>query len=207
MKTQGHEMTVANGREFLSIPGPTNVPDAVLQAMNRPAIDLYTGEMVGLTEGLLADLPKLFRTKGHVYIYAANGHGGWEAAATNVLSRGDQVLALEPYMKPLARIQRVELLGGGQRPTGEPSALVEGLGEIFVTLRGVVDPAEVRKRLERDLAKVEKELSGVEGKLRRPDFVEKAPPEIVEKERHRAAGLRDRHGTLQRHLAVLAQES
>jgi valyl-tRNA synthetase len=120
--------------------------------------------------------------------------------------RGEQVRVLEPYMKALARIERVEWLGGGQRPTGEPSALVEGLGEIFVTLRGVVDPADVRKRLERDLAKLHKELTGVEGKLSRPAFVDKAPAEIVDKERQRAAGLRERQQTLQRHLEALRGE-
>jgi valyl-tRNA synthetase len=120
--------------------------------------------------------------------------------------RGEEVRALEPYMKALAHIQRVEWLGGGQRPTGEPSALVDGLGEIFVTLRGVVDPAEVRKRLERDLAKLQKELTGVDGKLNRPDFVDKAPVEIVDKERQRATGLRERQQTLQRHLEALRGE-
>jgi len=118
--------------------------------------------------------------------------------------RGEHVRALEPYMKALARIQSVEWLGGGQRPSGEPSALVEGVGEIFVTLRGVVDPAEVRKRLERDLAKLHKELAGVEGKLSRPDFVDKAPVEIVDKERQRATALRERQQTLQRHLGALS---
>jgi len=88
-------MTVAKGREFLSIPGPTNVPDAVLAAMHRPAIDIYSGELVGITDSCLADLKALFKTKGRAYIYAANGHGGWEAALTNVLSRGDTVLVLE----------------------------------------------------------------------------------------------------------------
>jgi len=117
---------------------------------------------------------------------------------------GEHVRALEPYMKALARIQSVEWLGGGQRPSGEPSALVEGVGEIFVTLRGVVDPAEVRKRLERDLAKLHKELAGVEGKLSRPDFVDKAPVEIVDKERQRATALRERQQTLQRHLGALS---
>ena len=88
-------MTVGNGRQFLSIPGPTNVPDEVLAAMQRPAIDIYSGEMIGITDSCLADLQTIFRTKGRIYIYAANGHGGWEAAFTNVLSRGDTVLVLE----------------------------------------------------------------------------------------------------------------
>src|SRR5262249_59896890 len=88
-------MSVANGRELLNIPGPTNVPDAVLAAMQRPAMDIYSGEMVGITRSLHEDLAKVFRTAGRVYIYAANGHGGWEAALSNVLSRGDTVLVLE----------------------------------------------------------------------------------------------------------------
>src|SRR5258705_4818489 len=88
-------MTVANGRQFLSIPGPTNVPDQVLAAMQRPAMDIYAGEMIAITDSLMADLRKIFRTDGRIYIYAANGHGGWEAAFTNVLSRGQTVLVLE----------------------------------------------------------------------------------------------------------------
>jgi alanine-glyoxylate transaminase/serine-glyoxylate transaminase/serine-pyruvate transaminase len=64
-------MSVANGRELLNIPGPTNIPDAVLAAMHRPAIDIYSGEMLGITRSLHEDLPKVFRTAGPAYIYAA----------------------------------------------------------------------------------------------------------------------------------------
>src|SRR2546421_8930430 len=88
-------MSVRAGREFLAIPGPTVIPDAVLAAMQRPAVDIYSGPLVALTDGLLADLSKIFRTEGRSYIYIANGHGAWEAALTNVLSRGDKVLVLE----------------------------------------------------------------------------------------------------------------
>ncbi|MFG3597108.1 pyridoxal-phosphate-dependent aminotransferase family protein [Bradyrhizobium sp. RDI18] len=88
-------MTVRAGREFLAIPGPTTMPDEVLQAMHRPALDIYSDQMVELTESLLADLSKLFATKGKSYIYIANGHGAWEATLSNVLSRGDKVLVLE----------------------------------------------------------------------------------------------------------------
>ncbi len=132
-------MTVANGREFLSIPGPTNVPDAVLQAMNRPAIDLYTGAMVGLSEGLLADLPKLFRTQGQVYIYAANGHGGWEAALSNVLSRGDHVLVLESGRFAIGWGEMARVMG----------AEIEVLPQ---DIRRAVDPAAVEVRLREDKA-------------------------------------------------------
>ena len=88
-------MAVRAGREFLAIPGPTTMPDEVLQAMHRPALDIYSEEMVQLTQGLLGDLSKLFATKGQSYIYIANGHGAWEAVLSNVLSRGDKVLVLE----------------------------------------------------------------------------------------------------------------
>jgi alanine-glyoxylate transaminase / serine-glyoxylate transaminase / serine-pyruvate transaminase len=88
-------MAVRAGREFLAIPGPTTMPDEVLQAMHRPALDIYSDEMVQLTQGLLRDLSGLFATKGHSYIYIANGHGAWEAVLSNVLSRGDKVLVLE----------------------------------------------------------------------------------------------------------------
>ena len=88
-------MVVRAGREFLAIPGPTTMPDEVLQAMHRPALDIYSQEMVQLTEGLLRDLSRLFATKGKSYIYIANGHGAWEAVLSNVLSRGDKILVLE----------------------------------------------------------------------------------------------------------------
>jgi alanine-glyoxylate transaminase/serine-glyoxylate transaminase/serine-pyruvate transaminase len=88
-------MTVRAGREFLAIPGPTNMPDEVLRAMHRPALDIYSKEMLDLTHSLLADLKRLFVTKGQTYIYIANGHGAWEATLSNVLSRGDKVLVLE----------------------------------------------------------------------------------------------------------------
>lgn len=88
-------MSVRAGREFLAVPGPTNIPDQVLQAMHRPAVELYSKPLIALTDTLLRDLGRLFGTEGRTYIYIANGHGAWEAALTNVLSRGDKILVLE----------------------------------------------------------------------------------------------------------------
>lgn len=89
-------MTVSHGRDLLAIPGPTNLPDAVLQAMHRHSVDIYSGELIGITETCLADLKTVFGApNARTYIYAANGHGGWEAALTNTLSRGDHVLVLD----------------------------------------------------------------------------------------------------------------
>jgi alanine-glyoxylate transaminase / serine-glyoxylate transaminase / serine-pyruvate transaminase len=132
-------MSVSNGRQFLSIPGPTNIPDAVVQAMTRPAIDLYTGEMIGITEGLLADLPRIFRTQGRVYMYAANGHGGWEAAFTNVLSRGERVLVLESGRFAIGWGEMARMMG----------AEIETLPQ---DVRKAVDPAAVEAHLRKDKA-------------------------------------------------------
>jgi alanine-glyoxylate transaminase / serine-glyoxylate transaminase / serine-pyruvate transaminase len=88
-------MSVRAGREFLAVPGPTTIPDEVLAAMQRPAVEIYSKPLIALTDSLLADLKRLFATAGHSYIYIANGHGAWEAALTNVLSRGDKALVLE----------------------------------------------------------------------------------------------------------------
>jgi alanine-glyoxylate transaminase/serine-glyoxylate transaminase/serine-pyruvate transaminase len=71
------------------------MPDEVLQAMHRPALDIYSREMTDLSEGLHRDLSNLFATKNKSYIYISNGHGAWEGALSNVLSRGDKVLVLE----------------------------------------------------------------------------------------------------------------
>jgi alanine-glyoxylate transaminase/serine-glyoxylate transaminase/serine-pyruvate transaminase len=121
----------------LSIPGPTTVPDEVLAAMHRPAIDIYAGDLVGITESCLADLKRLFRTDGHTYIYAANGHGAWDAALSNVLSRGDKVLVLESGLFAV---------GWGEMGTEQ------GLDvEVLVGRRGrAVDPAQVEERLKAD---------------------------------------------------------
>ena len=127
-------MTVSRGRQFLSIPGPTNIPDAVLAAMHRPAIDIYAGDMIDVTHSLLEDLPKIFRTTGRTYIYAANGHGGWEAALTNVLSRGETVLVLESGLfaagwGDMARMMgvKVEVLKADPRRAVDPVAVAKRL--------------------------------------------------------------------------------
>ena len=130
-------MPVSAGREFLSIPGPTVIPDAVLAAMQRPAVDIYSGPLVALTDGLLADMKKLFRTAGRTYIYAANGHGAWEAALTNVLSRGDKVLVLESGRFALGWGEAAKMLGGE----------VEMLPGDF---RRAVQPEAVEARLKAD---------------------------------------------------------
>jgi alanine-glyoxylate transaminase/serine-glyoxylate transaminase/serine-pyruvate transaminase len=87
-------MSLANGRHYLAIPGPSVMPDRVLQAMHRPAPNIYTGQLVDMVAGLVPDLKAVARTEGHVAMYIANGHGAWEAAICNTLSRGDRILVL-----------------------------------------------------------------------------------------------------------------
>jgi alanine-glyoxylate transaminase/serine-glyoxylate transaminase/serine-pyruvate transaminase len=134
---ENQKMTVRAGREFLAIPGPTTMPDEVLQAMHRPALDIYSKEMVELTDTLLADLSKLFATKGQSYIYIANGHGAWEATLSNVLSRGDKVLVLESGRFAIG-------WGNAAAAMGADVEVLKG------DWRRAIRPAEVEARLRQD---------------------------------------------------------
>ena len=88
-------MAHPSGRHFLQIPGPTNVPDRVLRAIDRPTIDHRGPEFAKLGKEVLAGLRKVFRTSQPVVIYPASGTGAWEAALVNTLSPGDRVLMFE----------------------------------------------------------------------------------------------------------------
>ena len=88
-------MTVKRGWNFLQTPGPTNIPFRVLNAMNRPAVEFLGPDFVDFSKQLFVDLKTVFKTDGDVIIYAANGHGAWEAALTNTLAPGDKVLIPE----------------------------------------------------------------------------------------------------------------
>jgi alanine-glyoxylate transaminase/serine-glyoxylate transaminase/serine-pyruvate transaminase len=83
------------GRHFLQIPGPTNVPDRILRAMNRPVIDHRGPEFAKLTLEVLEKIRPIFKTSSHVLIYPSSGTGAWEAAIVNTLSPGDRVLMFE----------------------------------------------------------------------------------------------------------------
>src|SRR5215472_7057815 len=84
-----------SGRHFLQIPGPTNVPDRVLRALDHPTIDHRGPEFARLTLEILEGLKEVFKTNGPIIIYAASGTGAWEAALVNTLSPGDRVLMFE----------------------------------------------------------------------------------------------------------------
>ncbi len=83
-----------NGRPFLQIPGPTNVPERILRAMDRAVIDHRGPQFKQLVLSLLPDLQQIFQTEqGRVVLYPSSGTGAWEASLVNVLAPGDRVLA------------------------------------------------------------------------------------------------------------------
>ena len=130
-------MSVRAGREFLAIPGPTTVPDEVLRAMHRPAVDIYSGPLLALTDGLMRDVARVFNTKGRAYIYISNGHGAWEASLSNVLSKGDRILVLESGRFAIS-------WGEHARRMGLEVEVLKG------DMRRAVRPAEVEARLKAD---------------------------------------------------------
>ena len=142
-------MVVRAGREFLALPGPTTMPDEVLRAMHRPALDIYSDTMVELTDSLLRDLSRLFATTGRSYIYIANGHGAWEAALSNVLSRGDKVLVLESGRFAIG-------WGNAAAAMGVEVEILKG------DWRRAVRPAEVEARLRQDKDHTIKAILGVQ---------------------------------------------
>lgn len=125
------------GRHFLQIPGPTNVPDRVLRAMDFPTMDHRGPEFAELGKACFAGMKMVLGTDAHVVIYPASGTGAWEAALVNTLSPGDAVLMVE---------------------TGQFAALWHklagrlGLNAEFIAgdWRHGVDPALVEKRLRED---------------------------------------------------------
>jgi alanine-glyoxylate transaminase/serine-glyoxylate transaminase/serine-pyruvate transaminase len=123
-----------SGRHFLQIPGPTNVPDRILRAIDRPTIDHRGPEFAELTREVIAGLKEVFRTAGRVVIYPASGSGAWEAALVNTLSPGDEVLAFDHgffavnWCKVAARLGlAVEVVPGDWRRGVDPAVVEEKL--------------------------------------------------------------------------------
>ncbi len=84
-----------SGRHFLQIPGPTNVPDRVLRAIDQPTIDHRGPEFAALAKAVIAGMKQVFKTRADVVVYPSSGTGAWEAALVNTLSPGDRVLMAE----------------------------------------------------------------------------------------------------------------
>jgi alanine-glyoxylate transaminase/serine-glyoxylate transaminase/serine-pyruvate transaminase len=128
-------MTRRAGRHFLQIPGPTNVPDRVLRAIDFPTMDHRGPEFAELGKSVLAGMKRVFKgTQGEVVIYPASGTGAWEAALVNALSPGDRVLMAETghfatlWQKLAARLGlEVEFLPGDWRHGADPEAIEKRL--------------------------------------------------------------------------------
>jgi alanine-glyoxylate transaminase/serine-glyoxylate transaminase/serine-pyruvate transaminase len=124
------------GRHFLQIPGPTNVPDRILRAMDMPTMDHRSPEFGKLGQRVLAGLKTIFKCSGPVFIYPASGTGAWEAALVNTLSPGDEVLMYETgHFASLwkAMAERLgldaEFLQGDWRSGASPEAIHDRLSE------------------------------------------------------------------------------
>jgi alanine-glyoxylate transaminase/serine-glyoxylate transaminase/serine-pyruvate transaminase len=128
-------MTRRAGRHFLQIPGPTNVPDRVLRAIDFPTIDHRGPDFATLGKEVLANLKRVFKSPlGEVVIYPASGTGAWEAALVNTLSPGDRVLMVETghfatlWQKMAAKLGlEIEFLSGDWRRGADPEAIEKRL--------------------------------------------------------------------------------
>ncbi len=83
------------GRHFFANPGPTNIPDSVLRALDRPSIDFHDAEFVPVYDAGFAGVKRVLGTRHDVFMYNGSGHASWEATLTNLLSPGDTILLLE----------------------------------------------------------------------------------------------------------------
>lgn len=86
---------LAAGPEIVAIPGPSIIPDRVLNAMHRSMPDIYAGELTAVIDDVFDALPGIARTASRAFVPIGNGHAGWEMALSNTLSRGDLVLVLD----------------------------------------------------------------------------------------------------------------
>ncbi|MEM7041464.1 MAG: aminotransferase class V-fold PLP-dependent enzyme [Pseudomonadota bacterium] len=125
-----------SGRHFLQIPGPTNVPDRILRAMDHPTIDHRGPTFAALAAEVLEGLKPIFGTAGPVVVYPASGTGAWEAALVNTLSPGDRVLMAETGQFSTLWVDLakrlgfdVQLLQGNWRRGADPEAIEAALAE------------------------------------------------------------------------------
>jgi alanine-glyoxylate transaminase / serine-glyoxylate transaminase / serine-pyruvate transaminase len=122
------------GRHFLQIPGPTNVPDRVLRAIDFPTMDHRGPDFAPLGKDCLAGMKRVFKSTADVVIYPASGTGAWEAALVNTLSGGDRVLMAETghfatlWQKLAGKLGlEVEFLPGDWRHGADPEAIEKRL--------------------------------------------------------------------------------
>jgi len=103
--------TKPRGRQFFNNPGPTNIPDRVLRAMDRPVMDFLAPEFLEIHRTCYAGVKRIFKTDQEVFFHASTGHGAWEAAVANLFSPGDLVLVIETGYFSLGFKELAEMLG------------------------------------------------------------------------------------------------
>ena len=130
-------MAVSRGYHFFINPGPTNIPDRILRAMDRGAIDFNGAQFRAIAEECFAGLKRVFKTDETILAYAASGHGAWEAALVNLFSPGDKLLVVESGFFSLNWGMRGEAFG----------LEVETLPNDW---RTAADPAKLESRLRED---------------------------------------------------------
>jgi len=99
------------GRQFFNNPGPTNIPDRILRAMDRPVMDFLAPEFLEMHRACYAGMKRIFKTDQEIYFHASTGHGAWEAAVANLFSPGDLVLVIETGYFSLGFKELAETLG------------------------------------------------------------------------------------------------
>ena len=125
------------GRQFFNNPGPTNIPDRVLRAMDRPVLDFMSEEFLAIQHACHAGVKRVMKTDQTLYMYTASGHGAWEAAIANLFSPGETVLMVESGYFSESWTQMATSFG----------VKVEKLGADW---RKGVDIAKLSERLARD---------------------------------------------------------
>ena len=86
------KINLSFGKDHLAIPGPSNIPQRVLQAMNQPAPNIYGEEIIDTKQKVMDGIKGFANTSGSVIIYISNGHGVWEATLVNLFKEGDKIL-------------------------------------------------------------------------------------------------------------------
>ena len=99
------------GRQFFNNPGPTNIPDRVLRAMDRPVMDFLAPEFLEIQRACTAGVKRIFRTDQELFFHASTGHGAWEAAVANLFSPGELVLVIETGYFSLGFKELAETIG------------------------------------------------------------------------------------------------
>jgi valyl-tRNA synthetase len=176
------------GESIMVAPFPESAP-AWLEETAGPEVMEMLIEAIRSVRNLRADLNVPPHTDLELLVFA-----GGEGEA--------QLRAHEDYVRRLAGVSSIEYRGDGERPRGAATAVVNGM-ELAIPLAGIIDPVAEIARTERQLEKLEKEMRGISAKLANPQFLERAPAEVIEKERGKEAELGERRSKLERSLERL----